>query len=73
MNGLNYSDSEPRIHYATGEHVAILRRSHDVQGAYVDIKFLDGRIKRVHPSHVRPLTFLELLEYQIAARKKFSR
>ena len=64
MTGLNYSDSEPRIYVASGERVTIALRHRDHEGPYLDIVFSDGRAKRVHPSRVRPLTFLELLEWR---------
>src|SRR5207244_2648966 len=49
---------------ASGERVTVLSRDRDDHGAYVETLFSDGRVERLHPSHVRPLTFLELLEYR---------
>lgn len=65
MSGMNYSDNEPRVH-ESGEWVDVVQRGEDMQGVYVEIRFKDRRVKRVHPSRVRPLTFLEYLDHWAA-------
>jgi hypothetical protein len=70
VSGLTYSDKEPHIYCDSGDWVDVLSRGCDTQGAYVEVQFSDRYIKRVHPSMVRPLTWIELFEYRIVSGKR---